>query len=117
MLGNNVKIKDLREISNLFGWEIVRLSKECLMLRQSKYIRNVESIGCILYLATCTRPEIAFTVGKLSNGSSVADWKGVKDIMRYLISTQNRKMTYRRDKPIVKVFCDADCANDRDVKS
>ncbi|KAJ8882681.1 hypothetical protein PR048_014493 [Dryococelus australis] len=65
-------------------------------------------------------PDIAFTVGKLSrkcHEPSVEDWKGVKHVMRYLVSTQNYQMKYRRDKPIVKVFCDADWANDRDAKS
>ena len=49
------------------------------------------AIGALMYLATNTRPDIAFAVNLLARFSSEPTrrhWKGVKDILRYLRGTE-----------------------------
>ncbi|KAJ8882406.1 hypothetical protein PR048_014214 [Dryococelus australis] len=75
-----------------------------------------KAIGCLLYTATCTRPDISFAVGELSkfcNNPSQGNWKNVKRVMRYLKYTSDLKLTYFRLGSGVKVFCDADWANNK----
>lgn len=65
-------------------------------------MRNVpylQAIGSLLYLAIATRPDISFAVGVLARFASnpgVAHWKAVKHLFRYLRSTVDYKLTYRR---------------------
>ncbi|MCI56384.1 putative retroelement protein, partial [Trifolium medium] len=47
----------------------------------------LSAIGALMYLANCTRPDIAFAVNLLARFSSRATkrhWKGIKHIFRYL---------------------------------
>ena len=44
------------------------------------------AIGSLLYLATCTRPDLAAAVSELSKFSQnpgLAHWEGVKRVLRY----------------------------------
>ena len=46
-----------------------------------------EAIGSLMYLATCTRPDIMFAVSYLSqalNHPAKVDWDKVKRVFRYL---------------------------------
>ena len=50
----------------------------------------LEALGSLLYLAMCTRPDIAFAVSELAKFASnpgYIHWTGVKRIMRYLRGT------------------------------
>ncbi|XP_050378384.1 secreted RxLR effector protein 161-like [Argentina anserina] len=50
----------------------------------------LSAIGALLYLAQCTRPDIAFSVNLLARFSSAPTqrhWSGVKNIFRYLKGT------------------------------
>lgn len=75
-----------------------------------------EAIGCLIYLAQVTRPDIVFAVNKLSqysNNPGSEHWLGVKRIMRYLQGTKNFKLCYvREDSKEITGFCDADWASD-----
>jgi len=56
-----------------------------------------EIIGSLLFIARCTRPDIAFAVSKLSqflNGYDVSHWKEAKNILRYLKGTPDMGITY-----------------------
>jgi hypothetical protein len=56
-----------------------------------------EAIGCLLYLARGTRPDIAFAVNLVSrfnNCFKQSHWTAVKRIMRYLNGTRTRKLQY-----------------------
>ncbi|KAJ8873328.1 hypothetical protein PR048_026962 [Dryococelus australis] len=75
-----------------------------------------KAIGCLLYIATCTRPDIRFAVGKLSkfcNDPSQGNWKNSKRVMRYLKYTSDLKLTYSGLEIGVEVLCYADWANDK----
>ena len=73
-------------------------------------------IGSLMYLATCTRPDIAFAVGTLARFSSkpnAVHWKGAKRVLRYPRGTTNFGIVFRGDDlggPIA--YSDADWAGD-----
>uniref|UniRef100_A0ABD2WAX0 Reverse transcriptase Ty1/copia-type domain-containing protein n=1 Tax=Trichogramma kaykai TaxID=54128 RepID=A0ABD2WAX0_9HYME len=57
-----------------------------------------EAIGSLMYLATMTRPDIAYAVNYLSRkqvSPSEDDWKEVKRIFRYLQGTKEIGLMYR----------------------
>jgi hypothetical protein len=54
-----------------------------------------------MYLANCTRPDIAFAVNLLARYSSAPTrrhWVGVKTILRYLQGTQDLGLWYSRKR-------------------
>ena len=73
----------------------------------------------MLYLATCTRPDIARTVGVLarySKNPGMAHWKAVKHLLRYIKGTLDYKLTYAPDDSgeLFTAYSDADHGGDRD---
>ncbi|MBT0984563.1 hypothetical protein KJ032_26370, partial [Salmonella enterica subsp. enterica serovar Typhimurium] len=57
----------------------------------------LSAICALLYLAQCTRPDIAFSVNLLARYSStptIRHWKGVKDVLRYLRGTTDMSLFY-----------------------
>ena len=63
-------------------------------------IPYLSAVGSLMYLATSTRPDIAYSVGLLARFSSnpgMRHWAAVKHLMRYLKGTLDFKLVYRRD--------------------
>ncbi|KAM1386426.1 hypothetical protein ACFX2F_032884 [Malus domestica] len=57
----------------------------------------LNAISVLLYLAQCTRPDIAFSVNLLARYSyapTIRHWKGVKDVLRYLRGTTDMGLFY-----------------------
>ena len=87
-----------------------------------KGIPYVSAVGALLYLATATRPDIAYTVSTLCRFNSnpgMEHWKAVKHLMRYIKGTVDMKLTYspspsRSDEPFVS-YTDADHGGDSDT--
>lgn len=79
-----------------------------------------EAVGSILYLAQCTRPDIAFAVNNVSrfnNNPGSAHWVAVKRILRYLKGTINQKLVFTHSSDSgIQGFCDADFASDVDKR-
>jgi len=80
-----------------------------------------EAVGSLMYLAICTRPDIAYAVGVLSrfsNDPGMAHWKAVKHLMRYLRGTMDMKLTYApdRSKDLFTTYTDADFAGCEDSR-
>ena len=73
-------------------------------------------VGSLMYLATCTRPDIAYAVGVLARFSSKPNrshWTAAKRVLRYLKGTSNLGIVFKRDSPDIPVaFTDADWAGD-----
>ena len=73
-------------------------------------------IGSLMYLATCTRPDIAYSVGVLARFSSKPNqshWTAAKRVLRYLKGTSNLGIVFKGDSPDgPAVFSDADWAGD-----
>lgn len=76
-----------------------------------------ELIGSLLWIATCTRPDISFAVSKLasySNNPSELHWKSTKRILRYLKGTQNFGLIYNKEAEANLIgYVDSDYAGDQ----
>jgi len=78
------------------------------------------AVGSLIYLARCTRPDITYAVGKIARNSenpTIADWKMVINILKYLNYTKYYKIKYKGQGEII-AYTDADYAGDpKDRKS
>jgi hypothetical protein len=77
-----------------------------------------EVIGCLLYLASCTRPDIAQAVGALARFMSAPKqqhWHAAIGILRYVSGTSAVGITYNGSAQL-QIFCDADFAGDIDTR-
>ena len=67
-------------------------------------------IGSLMYLMSCTRPDIAYTISKLSRYTSNPnddDWKIIIRVLRYLRYTRNYGLHYTRYPAVLEGYCDA----------
>ena len=77
-----------------------------------------EAVGSLVYLATCTRPDLSFVVSKLSQHlaePSEEHWNTVKHVFRYLRGTTDRGLCFKKDHKNdlgLIVHSDADWASD-----
>ena len=82
-----------------------------------------KSVCALMYFATFTRPDIAYTVSQLARFNAnpgPEHWKAVKHLFRYLKATVDFKLTYGPDpscKESFSVFTDADYGGDKDTGS
>src|SRR6266571_4734914 len=68
---------------------------EALEMRQYPYI---SVIGCLMYLAVTTRPDIAYAAGVLARFNSnpgLAHWQAAKHVLHYLKGTMDYKLVYQ----------------------
>ena len=80
-----------------------------------------EIVGSLVYAMTCTRPDLAWVVTKLSQNLSKptdVDWMTVKHVLRYVKGTLELKLWYKKSKNGLKIegYSDSDwasCADDR----
>lgn len=81
-----------------------------------------EAVGALMYAMTTTRPDIAFVVGYLSRyceNPTLAHWKTVERVIRYLKGSANYDILYRRsrrDNVCVNLYTDADFASDTETR-
>lgn len=77
-----------------------------------------EAVGSLIYLTTCTRPDLSFVVSKLSQyfcEPTEEQWITVKHVLRYLKGTTNKELSFRRNdrKELgIVAYSDADWASD-----
>ncbi|KAK1422305.1 hypothetical protein QVD17_25324 [Tagetes erecta] len=78
-------------------------------------------IGSLMYLMTCTRPDLAYAVSKLSrytSNPSVEHWKSITRLLRYLRYTRNYGLHYNRNPAVIEGYTDANWISDmKDSKS
>ncbi|CAM8940081.1 unnamed protein product [Rhodiola kirilowii] len=74
------------------------------------------AIGALMYLANCTRPDIAFAVNLLARFSSAPTkrhWNGIKHVFRYLQGTIDLGLFYPNNtKPVLIGYVDAGYLSD-----
>jgi hypothetical protein len=82
-----------------------------------------ELVGKLMYLATCTRPDIAFAVWELAKFMSnygENHWQAAKHLLRYLQGTRSYGVFYGQvdePYPLFKAFTDSDWAQGQHRKS
>ena len=78
-----------------------------------------ELLGCLLFVAQRTRPDVAFSVsllGQYSSNPGKKHWDGLQQVMRYLYHTSKQAITYRRlgGHTRMAVYVDSDWAGSTD---
>ncbi|SGY26753.1 BQ5605_C018g08772 [Microbotryum silenes-dioicae] len=106
-----VGIKRLGPAKYILGIQIKRQANKSIILSQEAYItstlrrfgitRYMQAIGCILYAATGTRPDISYAVGYLARFSASPTpkhWTEIKTIFRYLRGTASLGLHYSSEQ-------------------
>lgn len=75
--------------------------------------------GCLLYITTCTQPDIAYVVTQLSHfleNPSLQHWKAAIRVLRYLKWTREHGIVYQGGSgdATTKAFTDADWGSNID---
>ena len=101
------------------GQKLVQANEDSELVEVNLY---QSAVGCLLYLATRTRPDIAYAVGNLSKfctKPTKEHWTAVKRVMRYLKVTIGYGLLYSNECNSECVgYSDADWAGDlTDYKS
>ncbi|KAJ7297158.1 hypothetical protein O6H91_Y076800 [Diphasiastrum complanatum] len=76
-------------------------------------------VGSLMYAAVCTRPDVAFSVNRVSQFSSNPGWQhwlAAKRILRYLKGTIDWELAYFRDAGSLQGFADGDWGGDLDTR-
>jgi hypothetical protein len=78
-------------------------------------------IGSLMYIMNCTRPDIAYSISKLSRFTSNPGrdhWKAILRVLGYLKYTQNYGLHYSKYPAVIEGHCDANWISDtKDSKS
>jgi hypothetical protein len=69
-------------------------------------------IGCLMYAMTCTRPNIAYAIGKTSRYTS--NPSRIHWILKYLKTTINYRIWYNRYPTVLEGYTDASWITDND---
>nr|GEY39794.1 zinc finger, CCHC-type [Tanacetum cinerariifolium] len=88
-----------------------------LAVSQLEYSRV---IGCLMYAMTCTRPDIAFAVGKLSRYTSnpgTQHWQEIQRVLKYLKKTIDCRLVYSGYPLVLKGYTDASCISNTEDNS
>ncbi len=70
-------------------------------------------LGQLMYLSNATRPDLAFTVGRLASGMqkpSRGQWGRMKRVLRYLNGTRNMGIRYTRYREHLSLEAYADAS-------
>ncbi|GKE78293.1 zinc finger, CCHC-type containing protein [Tanacetum coccineum] len=84
---------------------------------QLKYSRV---IGSLMYAMTCTRPDIAFAVGKLNRYTSnpgTQHWQAIQRVLKYLKKTMDYRLTYTGYPSVLEGYIDASWINNSEDNS
>ena len=95
----------------------LELTKDKLTFDVTANFDYPAAIGSLLYLTSCTRPDIAYAVHRLSrflNSHGPTHHLAAKRIMRYLLGNDNVGLIYRRRVEMwLNGYSDADWASDK----
>ncbi|GKC89432.1 zinc finger, CCHC-type containing protein, partial [Tanacetum coccineum] len=90
---------------------------EKLMPNRGLFVSQLEYsrvIGCLMYARTCTRPDIAFAVGKLSRYTSnpgTQQRQAIQRVLKYLKKTMDYRLVYSGYPSVLKGYTDASWIN------
>ena len=72
-----------------------------------------EIIGCLNYVCTVSRPDIAYSLSKLARYLTAYNrqhWNAAKSVLKYLLTTKNLSLTYKQENCTICGYTDADWA-------
>ena len=84
-----------------------------LIINTGKAVSQLEYsrvIGYLMYAITCTRPYIAFDVGKLSrytSNPSAQHWQAIQRVLKYLKRTMDYSLSYTGYPSVLEGYTDA----------
>ncbi|GJX19014.1 hypothetical protein Tco_0221691 [Tanacetum coccineum] len=90
------------------------LGKLSRYLAQNKYAKV---IGNLMYAMTCTRPDIAYAVGRLSRHTSspgLKHWDAENRVFKYLKKTMDYGLEYSGDPLVLEGYTDASWITDQE---
>ena len=67
-------------------------------------------IGSLMFLMSCTRPDIAYAVNRLSSYTSslrAMHWEGITRVLKYLRFTHDYGLHYTRYPAVLEGYSDA----------
>ena len=73
-------------------------------------------IGSLMYVMTCTRPDIAYAIGRLSrytNNPGYMHWKAIYRVLRYLKGTMDYGIVYSGYPSVLEGYTDASWITER----
>lgn len=86
--------------------------------RRMSEVPYMQAIGCLLFAAKISRPDICYAVNLLSRfgtNPGKPHWEAVKRVMRYLKGTLDRGLVYKQQPDDnIEGYCDADWAGNVD---
>ncbi|GKE28146.1 zinc finger, CCHC-type containing protein, partial [Tanacetum coccineum] len=88
-------------------------TSEKLMPNNGQAVSKLEYsrvIGCLMYAMTCTRPDVAFAMGKLSMYTSnhgTQHWQAIQQVLKYLKKTMDYRLTYTGYPSVLEGYTDA----------
>ncbi len=86
-----------RKIVNLERQQKLNFTDDAEMMSDVRKCR--EAVGSLIYLTTCTGPDLSFVVSKLSQYFTEPmeeEWTTVKRVLRYLKGTTEKELCYRK---------------------
>ncbi|GLT82749.1 hypothetical protein SLE2022_010990 [Rubroshorea leprosula] len=98
---------DCAIVSTPFDPNVRLTSNDGKPIAQLEYSRV---IGCLMYAMICTRPNIAYAVGKLSrytSNPSSLHWQGIHRVLKYLKKTMYYGIFYNGYPSVLEGFTDA----------
>ena len=111
------------------GQKLYQSTDEEMKEAEGDKIPYRNAVGSIMYLAQCTRPDLAHSIGVLSQHlerPSRQHWNAVTHVLRYIKGTSQLGITYSGDQPLTVLghesfkfplsHCDADWAGDRSTR-
>lgn len=98
---------DCKPVSTPYDSQVKLYPNEGRIVTQLEYSRV---IGSLMYAMTCTRPDIAYAVCKLSKYTSKPShmhWQAVNGVLKYLKEAMNYGIIYSGYPSVLKGFTDA----------
>ncbi|GBO01753.1 Retrovirus-related Pol polyprotein from transposon TNT 1-94 [Araneus ventricosus] len=92
-------------------------TKLCIATTPDDKLPYRELIGSLNYLAVCTRPDIAYSISKLSQYLTCYDKShrlAAKRVLRYLKKTINYGLVFELDDKVVYGYSDSDWGNSQE---
>ena len=89
-------------------------------VNEMRNVPYIVAVGCLMYLAITTRPDISYTVGVLgrfNHNPGPRHWLAVKHLLRYLKGSMDYKLVYGPDEgsgELFTTYTDADHGGNKD---